>query len=83
MFGGSLGAELLVPVGAELSAPEALWATGIIARDEGKIGKLADAQASGAGVEGEFHGGPTEYVDDAEGKLNLAGGEFGGAIRLG
>ena len=57
MFGGSLGAELLVPVGAELSAPEALWATGIIARAEGKIGKLADAQASGAGVEGVFHDG--------------------------
>jgi hypothetical protein len=34
-----------------------LWATGIIARAEGKIGKLADAQASSAGVEGVFHDG--------------------------
>lgn len=55
VFGGGLGAELLVPVGAELSAPETLGAAGGIARAEGEIGKLPDAQAGGAGVEGEFH----------------------------
>jgi hypothetical protein len=55
VFGRGLGAELLVPVGAKLSAPETLRAAGMVARAERKIGKLADTQASGAGVEGVFH----------------------------
>lgn len=84
VFGGGAGAEFVVPVSAELRSPKAGTGAGAgIGGAEVKIGKLADAQAGGAGVEGEFHGGPTEYVDDAEGKLKLAGGEFGGAIRLG
>jgi hypothetical protein len=56
MIPGGLPAELLVPVGAELRAPEAggAGAAGIVGA-EGEGGKFADAQAGGAGVEGEFH----------------------------
>jgi hypothetical protein len=38
-----------------LSAPEALRSAGSVAWAEREIGKLANAQASGAGVEGVFH----------------------------
>jgi len=66
--GGGLGAELLVPIGPELRAPEPGLAAGGIPGAEGEIGKLADAQAGGAGVEGEFHGQGTEYGERPDGK---------------
>ena len=54
---GGLGAELVVPVGAELRAPDARGARAAarVVRAEGEGGELADAQAGGAGVEREFH----------------------------
>ncbi|MCX6956343.1 MAG: hypothetical protein NTV51_29770 [Verrucomicrobia bacterium] len=51
--GDGLGPELVVPVGAELGAPEAsIAAAAGVMGAEGEGGKLADAQADGAGVEG-------------------------------
>ena len=41
---------------AELGAPDAGRATGGVARAEGEIGKLTNAQAGGALIEVEVHG---------------------------
>src|SRR5688572_11451811 len=54
-FGGGLDAELVVPVRAELGAPDAGGAAGRIAWAEREIGKLTNAQAGGALVEIEIH----------------------------
>ena len=74
--GGGLGAEFVVPVGAELRAPEAgrAAAAGVVGA-EGEGGEFADTQAGGAGVEGEFHAGSaTEHREPAEGRLKSAAG---------
>ena len=52
-LGGGLGAELVVPVGAELGAPEAGGGAEGIAGAEGELGELTNAQAGGALVEVE------------------------------
>ena len=59
--GGALArgalAQLLVPAGAELRAPEAGGAAEGVARADGEVGKLAYAEAGRACVEIEEHGG--------------------------
>ncbi len=56
MLGDGAVAEFVVPVGAELGAPEAGAAAGDgVARAEGKSGEVADAQGGGALIEGELH----------------------------
>ncbi len=59
VFRGGLRAELLVPVGAELGAPEAGGTAGRVAGTEGEIGELTDTQAGGALIEIVVHLGKT------------------------
>ena len=74
VFSGSERAELLVPVSAELGAPEAVGAAGGIAGAEGEVREFADAQAGRAGVEGIFHSGLREHAEGAEGKWKVREG---------
>ena len=53
LFGA--GAELVVPVLAELRAPETLRAAAGFLRADGEVGKLADTEVGGAELEGELH----------------------------
>jgi hypothetical protein len=55
VFGGSLGAELVMPVGAELGAPETGGRAGRIAGAEGEVGEFTHAEAGGALIEVEVH----------------------------
>jgi hypothetical protein len=51
-----LGTELLVPVGAELRAPDALRSdAAAISWADDKSGELSDAERSGALIERKFH----------------------------
>ena len=49
-------AHFVVPVLAELGAPQALRSAARLLRAEDKAGEFADAQAGGLVFEGEFHG---------------------------
>jgi len=67
--GGRLGAKLLVPVRAELGAPQTGRSAAAVARPHREIGEFPDTQAGGALVEGEFHAGrPHERHESLEKK---------------
>ncbi len=67
------GAEFVMPVLAELGAPESLRATTGFLRAEGKIGEFPDADGGGFIFEGELHQRwLTEHRDDTEGKREAA-----------
>ena len=55
LAGGAL-AELAVPVGAELRAPDALRPAAGVARPDRELGEFPDAERGGALVEVEEHG---------------------------
>ena len=55
MLGRGAGAQLVMPMRAELRAPDALRAARGLARAESKVGEFADAQRRGALSEIEIH----------------------------
>ncbi|MFI5336902.1 MAG: hypothetical protein ACHQ5A_08965 [Opitutales bacterium] len=56
ILGLSTGAQLVMPVLAQLGAPEALGAAARFLRPDGEIGEFAHAEGGGPLFEGELHG---------------------------
>src|SRR5688572_23754855 len=69
MFSDRADTELIVPMGAELRAPDARRSPGAaFARAERETGKLADAQCGDPLIEVENHGSPHETRDPVHGQ---------------